>query len=71
MQRLLGVFVAGAGCRRELLALAHRRYKFTAALPERGYRGIAPDVRDELLGMALALPLAVADLRRRPMVPPS
>lgn len=49
--------------RRELLALAYRCYMFTAPQPEHGYRGIAPDVRDELLGMALALPIVVADLR--------
>ena len=57
MEQILGIVVAVTSYRRESLCLAHHAYKFTASLPETGWHTMAPDIRDELLPLALRMSL--------------
>ena len=63
MQKVVGLVIHPAMHRRNLMAIFQDTYTFISRIPEKGYRKLPPKVREELLWMALCLPVMESNIR--------
>jgi len=61
--RLVALFIHPFMHRRELMACFHRIFRWKATLPQKGSFVIPADIKAEIVGAALMLPFAVANIR--------